>query len=156
MKTSWILKPFAELTPHELYAIIRLRNAVFVVEQNCVFQDADDKDQDSWHLMGWQGELLAAYSRLVPPGLAYPEPSIGRVVSDPSVRGTGAGRLLMEESIRECLQLFGEGPIRIGAQRYLEAFYTSLGFRTEGEPYLEDGIPHIYMVRQVELRSTYS
>jgi ElaA protein len=148
MQITWVLKPFAELTPQELYAIIRLRNAVFVVEQNCVFQDADDKDQDSWHLMGWQGELLAAYTRLVPPGVVYAEPSIGRVVSDPSVRRSGAGRQLMEESIRRCIQLFGNRPIRIGAQRYLEAFYGSLGFETEGLPYLEDGIPHVYMVRK--------
>jgi ElaA protein len=163
MQITWSLKPFAELTPHELYAILRLRNAVFVVEQNCVFQDADDKDQASWHLMGWlsdkpqagtdelnaeHGPLLAAYTRLVPPGVAYAEPSIGRVVSDPAARGKGIGRLLMEESIRQCNRLFGEGPIRIGAQRYLEAFYTSLGFQTVGEPYLEDGIPHIYMLRQ--------
>ncbi|RYZ23581.1 MAG: GNAT family N-acetyltransferase [Chitinophagaceae bacterium] len=148
MNISWTLKPFAQLTPHDLYAIIRLRNAVFVVEQNCVFQDADDKDQGSWHLMGWQGDLLAAYTRLVPPGLAYPEPSIGRVVSDPLVRRGGFGRLLMEESIRRCQELFGAGPIRIGAQRYLESFYGSLGFVTEGEPYLEDGIPHVYMVRR--------
>ncbi|TCJ18663.1 GNAT family N-acetyltransferase [Flaviaesturariibacter flavus] len=148
MNISWLLKPFAELTPHELYAILRLRNAVFVVEQDCVFQDADDKDQGSWHLMGWQNGLLAAYTRLVPPGLAYPEPSIGRVVSDPSVRRGGIGRLLMTESIRRCQELFGAGPIRIGAQRYLEDFYGSLGFQTEGEPYLEDGIPHVYMVRR--------
>jgi ElaA protein len=152
MELSWTLKFFSELTPHELYAIIRLRNAVFVVEQNCVFQDADNQDQSSWHLMGWQDGLLAAYTRLVPPGQIYEEASIGRVVTDPASRGTGAGRLLMTESIAHCEELFGSGPIRIGAQQYLEAFYTSLGFEKTGEPYLEDGIPHIYMRRLGVLR----
>jgi ElaA protein len=146
MELTWTLKPFPQLSPAELYAIIRLRNAVFVVEQACVFQDADNKDQESLHLMGWRGDLLAAYTRLVPPGVIYAEASIGRVVTDPSARRNGAGRRLMEESIRQCIVLFGEGPIRIGAQQYLEAFYRSLGFVQTGLPYLEDGIPHIYML----------
>ncbi|GAA4343838.1 GNAT family N-acetyltransferase [Flaviaesturariibacter amylovorans] len=151
---EWRLKPFAELTPFELYEILWLRNEVFVVEQNCVFQDADHKDADCQHLMGWQmnegtapGGQLAAYTRLVPPGAIYTEASIGRVVTNPAARGTGAGRLLMAESIRSCTALFGEGPIRIGAQLYLKAFYESFGFAQVSEPYLEDGIPHIYMLR---------
>lgn len=145
MKTNWQLKQFGELTPEELYQILRLRSEVFVVEQNCVFLDMDNKDQSSWHLMGWQDGLLAAYTRLLPPGLSYEEMSIGRVVSSPAVRGTGIGRELMLESISACRKLFGNGPIRIGAQLYLKKFYASLGFVAEGDIYLEDGIEHVEM-----------
>ncbi|ULQ56604.1 GNAT family N-acetyltransferase [Flavihumibacter rivuli] len=145
MKTNWQLKQFGELTPEELYQILRLRSEVFVVEQNCVFLDMDNKDQSSWHLMGWQDGLLAAYTRLLPPGLSYEEMSIGRVVSSPAVRGTGIGRELMLESISACRKLFGNGPIRIGAQLYLKKFYASLGFIAEGDIYLEDGIEHVEM-----------
>ena len=140
------LKPFSELTPAELYSIIRLRNEVFVVEQVCVFQDADNKDQDSLHLMLWQGPVLTAYCRLLPPGLAYPEMSIGRVVSLPAARRTGAGRNLINEAIKVCRNQFGESPIRIGAQCYLIKFYASFGFKEEGDVYLEDGIEHVEMV----------
>ncbi|GAB4094310.1 GNAT family N-acetyltransferase [Flaviaesturariibacter terrae] len=168
---QWTLKPFADLTPFELYALLRLRSEVFVLEQNCVFLDMDDRDQGSLHLMGFtdltptearageepsgaedSGRLLAAYTRLVPPGLIYSEASIGRVVTSPKARGRGLGRELMAESIRRCGEAFGPGPIRIGAQQYLEAFYSSLGFRTVSEPYLEDGIPHIYMLLSGEIR----
>ena len=107
----------------------------------------DNKDQQSMHLCGWQGELLAASTRLVPPGISYTEMSIGRVVSAPEVRGTGIGRELMQVSINACYQLWGVAPIRIGAQCYLEKFYQSLGFEPQGEIYLEDGIPHIEMVK---------
>jgi ElaA protein len=145
MHIHWILKKFDELTPYQLYAILQLRNEVFVVEQACVFQDADDKDQDSYHLMGFVDNKLAAYTRLVPPGIAYTEMSIGRVVTSPAVRRSGAGRELMKKSIDSCYQLFGEGPIKIGAQLYLKNFYGSLGFRQISDVYLEDGIEHIYM-----------
>ena len=145
MQLHWIVKKFEELTPYQLYAILQLRNEVFVVEQACVFQDADDKDQDSYHLMGFADNKLAAYTRLVPPGHAYTEMSIGRVVTSPSVRRSGAGRELMKKSIDNCYQLFGEGPIKIGAQLYLKNFYESFGFRQISDVYLEDGIEHIYM-----------
>jgi ElaA protein len=141
-------KPFNELTPHELYEIIHLRNEVFVVEQACVFQDADHKDQGSHHLMGWIDSDLACYTRLLPPGLAYEYMSIGRVVTSPRHRRSGAGKLLMEESIRRCYSLFGNGIIKIGAQLYLKEFYGSFGFRQTGESYMEDGIPHIYMIKE--------
>ena len=141
------LKTFSELTPAELYTIIRLRNEVFVVEQVCVFQDADNKDQDSLHLMLWQGLVLTAYCRLLPPGLAYNEMSIGRVVSLPAARRTGAGRKLIDEAIKLCYSHFGDGPIRIGAQCYLIKFYASFGFKEQGDVYLEDGIEHVEMVR---------
>ncbi len=148
MELNWVYKHFNELTPQELYAIMRLRNEVFVVEQNCVFQDADNMDQQCWHLAGWDGEALVAYTRLVPPGVAYAEPSIGRVVTSPAYRGTGAGRLLMEVSIEYCLARFGGNFIKIGAQLYLEKFYGSLGFVQAGPGYLEDDIPHIPMLLQ--------
>ncbi|MBZ5857380.1 GNAT family N-acetyltransferase [Flavihumibacter profundi] len=146
MQINWQLKSFEHLTVHELYQLLRLRSEVFVVEQNCVFLDMDNKDQDCWHLLGWKGHLLAASTRLVPPGIAYDEMSIGRVVSSPQVRGEGIGRALMEESITACYKLFGNNPIRIGAQLYLEKFYSSLGFKAAGEIYLEDGIKHVEML----------
>lgn len=147
MTINWICKKFHDLTVDELYALLRLRSEVFVVEQNCVFLDMDDKDQKCHHLLGWIGEDLAASARIVPAGISYQEPSIGRVVSSAKYRGTGSGRELMEEAIRLTLQLHGNQPIRIGAQLYLKKFYTSLGFIPDGEIYLEDGIEHIEMVR---------
>ena len=93
---NWTLKKFEDLTSFELYAIMQLRNEVFVVEQNCVYQDADNKDPGSYHFMGWRDSKLIAYTRLLPPGLAYTEPSIGRVVTSPSARGSGAGRELLK------------------------------------------------------------
>lgn len=143
-------RPFEELTPHQLYAILHLRNEVFVVEQNCVFQDADHKDQGSRHLMAWSGDTLAGYTRLLPQGLAYEEMSIGRVVTSPLFRRTGIGKTLMEESIRQCHALFGNGAIKIGAQSYLKNFYGSFGFVQTGEAYMEDGIPHIHMIKDRE------
>jgi ElaA protein len=146
----WTTKPFSALNPEELYALIRLRSQVFVVEQNCVFQDLDGKDQGCYHLMGWVAgtPLLAAYARIVPPGLSYPEPSIGRVVTAPEVRGQGAGKALMEQAIGQVYALFGVQAIKIGAQQYLERFYGSLGFVQTSEMYLEDDIPHIEMVKK--------
>ena len=145
--TRFDCKKFSALSPYELYEILHLRNEVFVVEQNCVFEDADHKDQEAWHLMGWMDKNLAAYTRLLPPGYGYEEMSIGRVVTSPKYRRTGIGRVLMGESIETCYKLFGEGPIKIGAQLYLKKFYESFGFEQEGEGYIEDGIRHIYMIR---------
>ncbi len=148
MKLNWIVKKFEALTPYELYNIIWLRNEVFVVEQNCVYQDADYKDQKGWHLMGLDEEdKLIAYVRLLPPGVSYNEPSIGRVVTSPAARGTGAGRELMQQAIKQCGILFGEKNIKIGAQYYLLNFYTSLGFVQSSDVYLEDNIKHIEMIR---------
>jgi len=146
MQLKWQLKQFSQLSPDELYQLLRLRSEVFVVEQKCIFLDTDNKDQDCWHLLGWKSHLLAASTRLEPPGIAYDDMSIGRVVSSPQVRGKGIGRLLMIESIQHCYKLFGENPIRIGAQLYLEKFYKSLGFSTDGDIYLEDGIEHVEML----------
>jgi len=142
---TFTYKSFHELTPYELYAILQLRNEVFVVEQNCVFQDADNKDQLSLHVMGWQNELLAGYTRLVPAGISYNEPSIGRVVTSPKVRHAGIGKLLMQFSIRTLYNMWGKTTITIGAQLYLRNFYNSLGFQQCSNIYLEDGIQHIKM-----------
>ncbi len=149
MEIQWLLKKFEDLTPHQVYAILQLRNEVFVVEQNCVFQDADDKDQDSYHLMGFYQNLLVAYTRIVPPGVIYEQASIGRVVTSPSVRRHGAGKLLMQQSIQSVYELFDKVPIKIGAQLYLKAFYQAFGFEQISEVYLEDGIEHIYMLKNI-------
>lgn len=144
---NWTLKKFETLTVDELYALLRLRTEVFVVEQNCVFQDMDNKDQHCYHLMGWKENELVAYTRLVPLGISYSEyPSIGRVVTSPAARGEGIGRRLMEKSIEETRRLFGNVSIKIGAQLYLLAFYASLGFVQTSDIYLEDGIEHIEMI----------
>ena len=146
MDTKWIFKKFEELTPHELYAILHLRNEVFVVEQNCVYQDADNKDQSSFHFMAWQEEKLLAYTRILPAGIAFDMVSIGRVVTSPDVRRTGMGKELMKRSIEEVQKLYGKVPIWIGAQLYLKEFYNSLGFQQSSSIYLEDGIEHIEMI----------
>ena len=147
MTINWVCKKFHELTVDELYELLRLRSEVFVVEQNCVFLDMDNKDQKCHHVLGWIDADLAASVRIVPEGVSYAEPSIGRVVTSPKYRRTGLGKLLMEEAIRITTQLHGNQPIRIGAQLYLKDFYSSLGFDAEGEIYMEDGIEHIEMVR---------
>jgi ElaA protein len=120
---------------------------VFVVEQNCVFQDADNKDQPSYHFMLWDDDLLAGYTRLVPPGIAYEFASIGRVVTSPQRRRTGIGKILIQKSIEEIEKLYGKSSIKLGAQLYLKKFYEAFGFIQSGEIYLEDGIQHIEMTR---------
>ncbi|MCF8339401.1 MAG: GNAT family N-acetyltransferase [Chitinophagaceae bacterium] len=147
MQIHWIVKSFEELLPEELYQLLRLRSEVFVVEQNCVFLDLDNKDQQSIHLMGWINNNIAVYVRILPPGLAYDEPSIGRVVSSPAYRRTGAGRILMEKAIELTSDMYKGENIRIGAQYYLKNFYGSLGFEIQGDIYLEDGIDHIEMLK---------
>ena len=145
---TWILKPFDDLTPKELYKILQLRNEVFIVEQNCPYQDLDNKDLKAFHLMGTQDQQLVAYSRLLAPGISYSESSIGRVVSSPAARKSGIGKKLMAESILQIRNLFQTDIIRIGAQLYLKKFYESFGFLQDGDPYLEDQIPHIIMLRK--------
>ncbi|WP_268036428.1 GNAT family N-acetyltransferase [Algoriphagus sp. PAP.12] len=146
MNPTFTVKSFSELSNVELYELLRLRSEVFVVEQNCVFLDQDNKDQKCHHLMLWEGEEMVGYTRLVPTGLSYQEIAIGRVVTSPAARGKGYGRVLMEKSIEQCQAIFGSGPIRIGAQTYALGFYSSLGFVAEGDTYDEDGIEHIEMV----------
>ncbi|MEI9944744.1 MAG: GNAT family N-acetyltransferase [Chitinophagaceae bacterium] len=142
---EWVLKKFDDLSPKELYAILRLRSEVFVVEQDCVFLDMDNKDQLCYHFMAWQNDSLVGYTRLVPPAVSYDLPSIGRVVTSPSARNTGIGKLLIEKSIEELSNLFGQTSIRIGAQLYLKKFYESFGFIQSSDIYDEDGIDHLEM-----------
>ncbi len=146
MNVQWNCKPFNDLLPAELYQILRLRNEVFVVEQNCVFQDADNKDQGCLHLTGYINEALAAYTRLAPAGYIYAEVSIGRVVTSPAHRGKRLGYELMQHSIEQCRKFFGDTTIKIGAQFHLKKFYSSFGFTQVSNIYLEDGIEHIYML----------
>jgi len=144
----WVLKEFNNLAPAELYSILRLRNEVFIVEQNCPYQDLDNKDLEAWHLMGMEKDKLMAYSRLLAPGISYSESSIGRIVSSPVARKTGMGKKLMQESIEQIRILFQTDTIRIGAQLYLKSFYEFFGFVQDGNIYLEDNIPHIIMLRK--------
>ena len=147
MTIDWKYKDFSQLTPFELYDLLRLRCEVFVVEQNCVFLDMDNIDMDCFHLLGYYGNKLIAYSRIVPAGMVYQEASIGRVVTSHPVRKTGAGKQLMQQSIDKLYDTFGEVNIKIGAQFYLKDFYQSFGFSQISEIYLEDGIQHIYMMK---------
>jgi ElaA protein len=147
---NWVCKPFRELTTEELYLILRLRSEVFVVEQNCVFLDMDNKDFYCDHIMGWKENMLLGYSRIVPPGISYEESSIGRIVSSPAGRGMGVGRELMQQSIQTLYRIHGKRDIRIGAQYYLKEFYESYGFVQTGDIYPEDGISHIEMLLSIK------
>lgn len=150
MNVSWVLQTFDKLTPSDLYAVLQLRQAIFVVEQKCVYLDCDDKDQYSHHLLGWHEvgntQRLMAYLRIVSPLNDGDVPQIGRVVCHPSIRGTGIGKKLMRHGISKCNVLFPHQKIQISAQQYLVDFYTDLGFSISSAPYDEDGIPHIGMV----------
>lgn len=149
--TNWQWATFDELAGADVYAMLALRQEVFIIEQNCVFPDADWVDQQSHHLLGWQEvdgkRVLLSYLRCVAPGVKYPEPSIGRVISAPSVRGTGIGRLLFAEGLRRVNLVYPGQRVRISAQQRLEVFYTGFGFETTSAPYDEDGIPHVEMLR---------
>lgn len=142
---SWEVKHYDELSKEELYDLLALRIEVFVVEQNCPYQDLDDKDQYCWHVLGKQNGKVVATSRIVPAGMVYDEVAIGRVANAKVIRGSGAGREMMVLAIDYILNQLNEGRIRISAQEYLEKFYKSLGFIATEERYLEDGIPHVEM-----------
>jgi ElaA protein len=150
MNITWYHKHFEDLNTTELYQILQLRNEVFIVEQNCPFQDLDDKDLKCYHLMGFDTDTqkILAYTRIVPAGLSYEEVSIGRVVTSQLARGGGFGEQLMQKSIELLEDLYGGVSIKIGAQLYLKKFYESFGFEQLGEIYLEDGIEHILMIRK--------
>ncbi|MES2847811.1 MAG: GNAT family N-acetyltransferase [Bacteroidota bacterium] len=145
MALRWEYKSFDELTTVELYAILQLRNEVFSVEQNCVSQDADDKDQPAFHFCGWDKNKLAAYCRILPKGISYDHPSIGRVVTSPQYRKGGYGREMMQLAVTKTIEQFNDPVIIISAQSYLKKFYGSIGFAQVSDEYLEDGIPHIKM-----------
>jgi ElaA protein len=145
---SFTLRAFDELGTHELYAAMRLRQEVFVIEQECAYLDADGIDLHSWHLLGRDAAgTLQACLRIVPPGLKYDEASIGRVCSAGAVRGTGAGRALVAEGVLQAERLFPGRGLRISAQARLRRFYEDFGFIAEGAEYLEDNIPHVEMQR---------
>ncbi len=145
----WYYKSFEELTSKELYKIIQLRNEVFVIEQDCIYQDCDDKDLVCGHLWATINDEVAAYSRIVPKGISYEnEPSIGRVISNQKFRKFGLGKQLMKNSIQVIENRFSTSSIRISAQSYLKQFYSSFGFDQVSEEYLEDDIPHIEMLRK--------
>jgi ElaA protein len=151
IRLEW--RQFADLSTELLYAILALRQDVFVVEQRCAYLDADGRDPHSWHLVAVndQGECVG-YLRIIAPGYRYPEPSIGRVVTRRQSRRQGIGSMLVREGIRKSREVFGCVPIRISAQHYLREYYQDLGFVLvgEGDPYDEDGIPHVEMVYPVQ------
>ena len=154
---QWQFTRFDKLPIRDWYAASTLRVDVFVMEQNCPFQDNDGADFHSWHLLGWEGEgegrELVAYSRLVDPGIKYEEPSIGRVVTSRAARLKGYGKLLMAESIRRHEALYPGLANRIGAQQRLERFYQGFGFETVSDTYIEDNIPHVVMLRKPHAES---
>ena len=146
----WQWCRFSELATKDLYAVVRLREAVFIVEQNCPYPDADGRDPKAWHLLGWiQGKTertLVAYARIFEPGVRYNEGSIGRVVTVGLGRGRGLGREVMVRAIAHAAAVWPGTAIRISAQTRLERFYASLDFVAVGPPYLEDGIDHTEML----------
>ena len=147
MTLRWQWAHFSELTTEELYQILQLREAVFVLEQRCFYQDIDGKDSYAWHLMAVDdGGELVAYLRVVAPGVKYAEPSIGRVITKERYRGRGIGKLLLQKGIEQTRGQFHGADIRISAQLHLSGLYRRVGFECVGEQYLEDGIPHIEML----------
>lgn len=148
---TWQCTRFSDLSVTQLYAILAARSEVFVLEQNCVYQDMDGKDQASLHLTAWTTEQqVAAYLRIVPPGLTFTEASLGRVITSKDARGTGIGKQLLAKGLEQLQITYPGQPVRIGAQHYLEKFYQSFGFVTVSDIYLEDDIPHVEMLRSAD------
>lgn|SRR5690606_27455539 len=143
-----IIKPFKDVSTEELYAILQLRSEVFVVEQNCVYQDIDGKDQKALHVLGIKNDNIVAYTRVFKPGDYFEHASIGRVVVSKTERQHNYGKDIMNVSIDVIKQQFKETTIKISAQAYLKSFYNNLGFEQMGEAYLEDSIPHIAMIKE--------
>jgi ElaA protein len=145
MTLQWRTPAFSELTGEEVYALLRLRQQVFVVEQNCVYLDLDNLDQLATHMLCMRHQQLLAYQRCLAPGLSYPESSLGRIVVCPTLRGQQLGRELVLRGIEHNLSRWPGSGIRINAQAHLQGFYTSVGFCAEGNEYLEDNILHRQM-----------
>jgi ElaA protein len=141
------IKKFEDFTINELYDVLQLRSEVFVVEQDCVYQDIDGKDQKALHIIGKKEGKVVAYTRCFEPGYYFDQAAIGRVVVDKTERKNDYGHLIMEASITAIKSMFGVSEIKLSAQTYLLKFYESHGFKQVGEVYLEDGIPHIAMVK---------
>jgi ElaA protein len=146
---QWRCCRFDELSVLELQYIYMARQQVFCVEQRCPYLDADGRDESCWHLAAWSGEqrMPVAYARVLDPGVKYPEPAIGRVLTFGAGRGIGLGRVLVQRAVAKAVAEYPGRGIRLSAQSHLEGFYCSEGFRPVGEVYLEDGIPHIEMCR---------
>lgn len=140
-------KKFSDLSLQELYELLQLRSEVFVVEQDCVYQDIDGKDQEALHVLGYDKNKLVAYTRCFPPGKYFQEASIGRVLVRKNTRNRSFGHEVLKASIKAIEESFGSSEIKLSAQVYLTSFYESHGFCKTGEGYLEDGIPHIAMFR---------
>jgi ElaA protein len=140
-------KSFDELSTQELYEILSLRQAVFIVEQDCPYLDVDGLDKNAIHISLYYDYKLAAYARIIPKGLAYPDHvAIGRVVSSAEFRGQGYGKLLFKKAVQTCKKIYTGDDIKLSSQTYIQKFYADFGFKTVGLEYLEDGIPHIAMV----------
>lgn len=144
---TWHFKAFRNLSKSELYNIIQLRIQVFIIEQNAPYQDCDGKDFDSFHLFGTKNNKIIAYARLIPAGISYVEPCLGRVVTSEKYRKHGYGKKLVELALEIMKTQFKTSACRISAQLYLQSFYESYGFKRVSETYLEDGLPHIEMSR---------
>lgn len=145
---TFSIKKFDVLTRNELHDLFALRAAVFVVEQDCVYQDIDGKDQDAYHVLGKQGDKLVAYARLLKKGVSYTDfVAIGRVVVADAHRGKSVGHNLFRFCLQELNERYPKDAIKISAQAHLEQFYKQHGFQKTGAPYLEDGIPHIGMIK---------
>lgn len=140
-------KTFKELTTQELYDLLQLRSEVFVVEQNCIYQDLDGKDKNALHVIGTKNDKIVAYTRVFEPGYYFENASIGRVVVSNEERQHKYGYEIMEASIKAIKEYFNKTTVTLSAQSYLKKFYNNLGFKTTGEAYLEDGIPHIEMTK---------
>ena len=145
---TYNIKEYNQLNLNQLYDLLQLRSEVFVVEQNCVYQDLDGKDEKALHVLGYVDNELVAYTRLFKPGDYFDEASISRVVVKSNYRNFGYGYDIMNTSIDAVKHYYKTSNIRISAQCYLKQFYSNLEFRVEGKEYLEDGIPHINMLYQ--------
>ncbi|WP_372826728.1 GNAT family N-acetyltransferase [Polaromonas sp.] len=149
---DWRALPFDALTARDLYAILQLRTEVFVIEQDCAFQDMDGADHAAVHLRGTANGELLAYARCFPPGVKFAEASIGRVITRQAARGRGIGHELVRQAMGCVFQRWGPQPLRIGAQARLDKFYQQHGFSKQGEPYIEDGQPHVEMLRPLSFQ----
>lgn len=148
MKLIWHFKEFDDLTARELYSILRLRNEVFVVEQQCIYNECDGKDLECLHLWATVNDEIVACSRIVPPGISYDEPSIGRIVSHPKYRDLKLGHQIMRHSLEIIKNTYSTTSVRISAQCYLGPFYERYGFKQVSDQYLEDKLPHMEMWKE--------
>ena len=145
---TWTWRAWRTLDADTLYAFLRLRSEIFVVEQNCVFLDMDGLDSQCEHLCGSnEAGTLIGYLRLVPPGVKSPQPALGRLVIKRNARGQGLSRTAIEHGLRRCAERYPNQPVFLSGQQHLEAHYASMGFATISAPYLEDGIWHVNMLR---------